>query len=182
MRRLRPAPRRRRLGLIGSGPMAHFLCVMNAMRKAPEGLQGLIRRPVEALGYELVGIEMFSKGRFGAVLRVYIDHQDGIDLDDCSTVSHQLSGILDVADLITSRYDLEVSSPGLDRPLFELAHFERFKGHKVRVVLATLVQGRRKFNGILAGADGDDVLVEEGEVIYRVPFEQVETARLAPDF
>lgn len=163
--------------------MAHFLFVARHMRKAGEVLQNLIRRPVEALGYELVGIELFGKGgRAGRVLRVYIDREGGIGLDDCSLVSHQLSGILDVEDPIADHYDLEVSSPGLDRPLFEAAHFERFKGRRARVKLATPLQGKRKLDGILAGIDGDSLLLEEREAVYRIPFEQIESARLVPDF
>jgi ribosome maturation factor RimP len=162
--------------------MAHFLFAVNTMLRAPENVRMLVRKPVEALGYELVGIEMSQRGSSSMVLRVYIDHEAGITLDDCSTVSHQLSGILDVADLIAGRYDLEVSSPGLDRPLFELGHFERFKGHRVRVVLAIPVHGRRKLHGILSNIDGEEVLVREGDVVHRIPFGQIETARLVPDF
>jgi ribosome maturation factor RimP len=161
--------------------MAHFLFAAGDMRKAPEGLQDLIRQPVEAMGYELVGVELVGKGHSGRVLRVYIDHEEGIDLDDCSAVSHQLSGVLDVKDPIADHYDLEVSSPGLDRPLFELAHFERFKGRKAHLKLTAPLQGRRKLDGILAGTDGDTLLMQEGEVIHRIPFGQIDTARLVPD-
>lgn len=152
------------------------------MRKAPEGLQAIVRRPVEAMGYELVGVELFRKGQYSMVLRVYIDREGGINLDDCSAVSHQLSGVLDVEDPIAENYDLEVSSPGLDRPLFEQAHFERFKGRRARLKLSTPLQGRRKLDGILAGTDGDTLLMEEGDVVHRIPFEQIDTARLVPDF
>jgi len=162
--------------------MAHFLFAAGDMRKAPEGLQALIRRPVEAMGYELVGVGLFRKGHAGQVLRVYIDREGGIDLDDCSAVSHQLSGVLDVEDPIAGHYDLEVSSPGLDRPLFEPAHFERFKGRKAHLRLTAPLQGRRKLDGILAGTDGDTVLLEEGEALHRIPFEQIDTARLVADF
>jgi len=152
------------------------------MRKAPEGIHALIRRPVEAMGYELVGVEMLRKGRFDWVLRVYIDHEGGVGLDDCGAVSHQLSGVLDVEDPIADHYDLEVSSPGLDRPLFEPAHFERFKGRKARLRLIVPLRGRQKLDGILAGTEGDTLLMEEGETIHRIPFEQIDIARLAPDF
>jgi ribosome maturation factor RimP len=152
------------------------------MRKAPEGIQSLVGRAVESLGYELVGVELFRKGHFGSVLRVYIDREGGINLDDCGAVSHQLSGVLDVEDPISEHYDLEVSSPGLDRPLFELAHFERFKGRKARLRLTPPLQGRRKLEGILAGTDGDAVLMEEGEILHRVPLGQIDAARLVPDF
>jgi len=151
------------------------------MRQAPEELQRLIRRPVEAMGYELVGVELFRRGS-GLLLRIYIDSENGIVLDDCSAVSHQLSGVLDVEDPIAENYDLEVSSPGLDRPLFEPAHFDRFKGHKARLKLTTPVGGRRKLQGILVGIDGECVLVDEAGEQYRVPLQQIDTARLVPEF
>jgi len=152
------------------------------MRSAPESLKTLIRRPVEAMGYELVGVELFRKGKSGMLLRVYIDSENGINLDDCSAVSHQLSGVLDVEDPITENYDLEVSSPGLDRPLFELEHFARFRGHQANLKLAVPVAGRRKLRGILAGTEENSVLLEEDGELYRVPLDQIDTARLVPDF
>ena len=158
-----------------------FICGPS-MRKAPEELKAIVRRPVEAMGYELVGVELLRHGGSGLLLRVYIDSENGINLDDCSAVSHQLSGVLDVEDPIAENYDLEVSSPGLDRPLFELTHFDRFKGQKARLKLMTPVEGRRKLQGILAGIEGDSVLVDEAGELYRVPFEQIDTARLVPDF
>ena len=94
------------------------------MRKPPESLCRLVARVVEGLGYELVGVEYAARSRGGGLLRVYIDAREGIVLDDCARVSHQLSGVLDVEDPIREQYDLEVSSPGMDRPLFEREHFE----------------------------------------------------------
>jgi ribosome maturation factor RimP len=97
-------------------------------------------------------------------------------------VSHQLSGVLDVEDPIREHYTLEVSSPGLDRPLFSAAHFERFAGHGVRIRLARLIDRRRKLTGTLKGLRGDAVLVEvEGEELA-IPLADVESARLVPEF
>ncbi|KOR31445.1 hypothetical protein TI04_00810 [Achromatium sp. WMS2] len=152
------------------------------MRTVPENLKTIISAAVTGLGYELLGIEMFSKGHSGTVLRVYIDHMDGISLDDCSLVSQQLSGVLDVADPIAGQYDLEVSSPGANRPLFELAHFERFKGNKVRVALLGAMEGRKRFNGTLVGTSKQEVLIAEGEVLYHIPLDKIDTARIVPDF
>jgi ribosome maturation factor RimP len=151
------------------------------MRGAPEQLTSLIRRPVEAMGYELVGVQLLNKGNAGLLLRVYIDRDSGITLDDCSAVSHQLSGVLDVEDPIRENYALEISSPGIDRPLFELAHFDRFKGQKARVKLALSVNGRRKIEGVLVGTEGDDVLLNEAGELHRIAFDQIDTARLMPD-
>ena len=152
------------------------------MRRAPESLNTIVRRPVEAMGYELVGVELFRKGASGLVLRVYIDSENGITLDDCGAVSHQLSGVLDVEDPISENYDLEISSPGLDRPLFELAHFERFKGQTARLKLLAPMDGRKKLEGMLAGTEGDTVLLDAAGEMFRIPFELIDTARLLPEF
>ena len=142
-------------------------------------LKGLIKPAVEALGYELVGVE-YRRGRKRALLRVYIDKPDGITLDDCARASHQVSGVLDVEDPIVERYDLEVSSPGLDRPLFEPEHFERFAGQRVRVRMSPPVDGRRKFTGMLLGFEDGQVRVDEDGIERRVPLESVSAARLVP--
>lgn len=151
------------------------------MHKVSDALLGLVRQPVEALGYELVGVELLGKGGGRQLLRVYIDHADGINLDDCGAVSHQLSGVLDVEEPIDGAYDLEVSSPGLDRLLFEPAHFERFTGRPARLRLAPPLDGRRKLQGRLMGVDGDTVLIEEEGELLRIPLGQIDTARLVPD-
>jgi ribosome maturation factor RimP len=115
-------------------------------------------------------------------LRVFIDSADGITLDDCSKVSYQLSGALDVEDPIPTRYQLEISSPGLDRPLFALEHFERFKGEMARLQLTQPLEGRRKFKARLMGVEGDCVLLQDGETALRIPYQSIEKARLAPEF
>jgi ribosome maturation factor RimP len=134
------------------------------------------------MGYEVVGVELAGSGTRGRLLRVYIDREDGITVDDCAAVSHQLSGVLDVEDPIREHYTLEVSSPGLDRPLFTAAHFERFTGHPVKVRLARLVDKRRKLKGVLQGVRGEAVLIElEGQVL-EIPLADIESARLVPEF
>jgi ribosome maturation factor RimP len=147
--------------------------------RARERLISLIEPAVTGLGYEFVGVEFDGRQR---ILRIYIDRVGGITLDDCSKVSYQVSGVLDVEDPIPGRYQLEVSSPGLDRPLFALAHFERFKGEMARVQLASPLEGRRKFKARLLGVDGDCILLQEGETVLRVPYQSIEKARLAPEF
>lgn len=150
------------------------------MRHASARLYGLIRPVVEALGYELVGIEYAAGSRSG-LLRVYIDGAEGIGVEDCRRVSHQVSGVLDVEDPIPGHYNLEVSSPGLDRPLFEPEHFDRFAGQTVRVRLRSPREGRRNFKGLLQGITGDQVvLAEDGEEV-RLPFAEIERARLVPE-
>ncbi|MEN8174898.1 MAG: ribosome maturation factor RimP [Pseudomonadota bacterium] len=142
----------------------------------------LVKETVEPMGYEVAGVELVAGGRRSQVLRIYIDHPDGVQLDDCAAVSHQLSGVLDVEDPIRGDYELEVSSPGLDRPLFEADHFERFSGHRARVRLAVKQDGRRNFEGVIQGMDEDLVILDvEGEVV-RLPLNRIDSARLVPEF
>lgn len=151
------------------------------MRSAPQRLSEMVKAVVEPMGYEFVGLELFGRLDAGSLLRVYIDAPAGIGLDDCAQVSHQLSGLLDVEDPIAGKYSLEVSSPGLDRPLFELAHFERFKGREVKVRLAKAVAGRRRYKGVIQGIRGDEIeLRVEGQDVV-VDYGQIESANLVPD-
>jgi len=147
--------------------------------KDSDRLTRLIEPIVAQLGYELVGIEFDGRSR---VLRVYIDRAEGIVVDDCSRVSYQLSGMLDVEDPIPGHYQLEVSSPGLDRPLFKLAHFERFIGSVATIRLRIAVDNRRRVKGRLVSVEGDDILVEEDSGTLRLPFGAIERARLVPEF
>lgn len=152
------------------------------MHKAPPLLTDLVRRAVEALGYELVGVEYLSGPKGGHLLRIYIDSGKGIGLGDCEKVSHQVSGMLEVEDPIRGDYALEVSSPGLDRPLFEKAHFERYLGETARVKLMAALNGRSNYKGTILAVDGDDVVMQvEGESV-RLPFSQMSSARLVPRF
>ena len=113
-------------------------------------LTQLFEPVVDSMGYELVGVEFLGGGGHGT-LRVYIDRENGVSLDDCAAISHQISGILDVEEPIKQAYDLEISSPGIDRPLFKLADFERFAGRTVKVKLAVPRDGRKNFKGELMG-------------------------------
>jgi len=151
------------------------------MRQAPANVQKLIEPAVVTLGYELVGVEYLPQGKH-SLLRVYIDAEDGITLDDCSRVSHQLSGLLDVEDVIQGHYNLEVSSPGLDRPLFKAEHFQQFAGHPVKIRLSLPKDGRRKFSGILRGMQDGNVIVEFEEHEVQLPLDIIEKANLIPEF
>lgn len=150
------------------------------MRLAPVHLTEIIEPVVTGMGYECVGIEYVSQSH-QHILRVYIDAENGILLDDCSKVSHQLSGVLDVDDPISGSYQLEVSSPGDDRPLFKLEHFERFRGNAVRITLSEAFNGRKNFTGVLAGTDGDSVVLNTEDSVWELPFQNIRKARLVPD-
>lgn len=110
------------------------------------------------------------------------EKESGIELKDCETVSRQLSGVLDVEDPISGDYTLEVSSPGLDRPLYELPHFIRFIGHQVALKLRMPFEGRRKFSGLLAGVEGNDVVLQVEQEEYLFPLEGIEKANVVPQF
>ena len=150
------------------------------MSKRAEQLKELLAPVVEDLGYTLWGVQ-YLQGR-GAVLRLFIAHDDGINVDDCALVSHEVSGVLDVEDPIPGDYNLEVSSPGLDRPLFELSHFERYQGESVQLTLLAPVAGKRKMTATLVAVDGDTLVMELDGESLRVPYSQVDRARLQPRF
>ncbi len=145
-----------------------------------QDLLKLLEPEIEALGYELADLEVRMGGGRG-LLRLYIDSPDGIGLDDCEKVSHQVSAILDVEDPIPDDYNLEVSSPGFNRKLVKPEHFERFAGSKVKVKLRRLVNGRRNVRGILLGIENDEVLVREDEEDIRLPLLEVDVARVVPE-
>lgn len=132
------------------------------------------------MGYELLGIEHLSQGS-RSLVRIYIDSEQGITLDDCEAVSRQVSGMLDVEDPIRGQYALEVSSPGLDRPLFKREHYEQFVGHRVRIRMTLPIEGRRKFAGELAGIREDKVIVIDDEVEYELPLSGIDKANLVPE-
>lgn len=145
------------------------------------GIEALIRPGVNALGFELVTVELTGRGA-GTVLRVYIDRPDGITVDDCADVSEQVSAVLDVEDPIAGGYTLEVSSPGLDRPLVRPEHFVRVVGEKVRITLheARTEDNRRRLSGqLLAADDGGIELDVDGET-RRVAYVDIAKARLVP--
>jgi ribosome maturation factor RimP len=153
----------------------------NKMNLLDNNLQQLLAPIVTALGYELVGVENIMRGGHTELLRVYIDSPDGITLSDCGQVSYQISGVLDVQNLIPGHYSLEVSSPGLDRPLFTPDHFKRFIGHQVKVRLTEPLDGQRNFTGILQRVPNGNVVVVADGTEYILPYEKIEKAHLVPE-
>ena len=142
----------------------------------------LLEPTVSALGYELLGVEYLAQGQYSR-LRLYIDAPAGIGLEDCEKVSHQASGVLDVDDPIKGQYSLEVSSPGLDRPLFQLEHFARFVGQKVKLRVHQPRDGQRNFHGRIALVDDEQVYisVDDGNQLT-FSIADIEKANLVPEF
>ena len=144
-------------------------------------LTEMLRPAAEALGYEFIGVEYIAQGKH-SILRLYIDHENGISVDDCAAVSHQASGILEVEDPIASQYTLEVSSPGLERPLFTFDHYLPFVGHLVSIRCHLGVDGRRKFKGKLVSVADKQVVVSVDGQDYTLDFEDIDKAHLVAEF
>jgi ribosome maturation factor RimP len=146
-------------------------------------LTEVVASAIEPLGYELVGVEYVSQGRH-SVLRVYLDQPGGITLDDCERASRQLSAVLDVNDPIKGHYTLEVSSPGLDRPLFTASQFAQFIGHQVRVRLRVPVDGHRKLKAVIRKVQDDEIVLAEveGGAEWQILLDNIEKANLVPEF
>jgi len=135
---------------------------------------------VRALGYELVDLDIPAGGQ--GVLRIFIDQEDGVDLMDCELVSQQLSAFLDVEDPLPGRYALEVSSPGVDRPLRTLEHFQRFSQEEARIQLKAPREGRRKLRGRLLGVEDDTILIDIDGDTWRLEPAEIASARLVPSY
>lgn len=144
-----------------------------------EELTKLLEPAVEQLGYELSDLEVRLGGREG-VLRLFIDKPDGVGLDDCEAVSRQISALLDVEDPVPGHYVLEVSSPGLDRKLTKVRHFQRFIGQEIRVKMRFPISGRRNFRGALRAADEEMIEVVVNGQSHRLPIATIQSARLIP--
>ncbi len=161
--------------------MAHFLFENSLLQVSMnEGdLSKLLEPTIEGLGYELSDVEVRLAGK-GGFVRLFIDHPDGIGLEDCEAVSRAVSALLDVEDPIPGQYNLEVSSPGLDRKLTKTEHFQRFKGEVVKVQTRFPVAGRRRFRGTLVSSDEQNIVVEVDGEAHTLPLATIHTARLVP--
>ena len=146
--------------------------------KAAE-VERLIAPSLEAMGFEIVRIQLTGAAR--PTLQIMAERPDGtMTVDDCADISHTVSAILEVEDPIAGAYRLEVSSPGLDRPLTRLKDYERFAGFEARVELDMLLDGRKRFRGRIAGIEGEDVVLDdvESESRFRLPFRRIAKAKL----
>jgi ribosome maturation factor RimP len=144
-----------------------------------EELTRLLEPTIEQLGYELADLELRLAGR-DSLVRVFIDRPEGVGLEDCETVSRQVSAVLDVEDPVPGHYVLEVSSPGLDRKLTKPAHYRRYVGDDIRVQLRFPIEGRRKFRGRLTAASEETIQIEVDGQLHELPIATIDTARLVP--
>tara|TARA_R110001592_G_scaffold111372_2_gene308422 strand:- start:32217 stop:32672 length:456 start_codon:yes stop_codon:yes gene_type:complete len=144
-------------------------------------LEALAVPIVEALGYRCWGIEYLSQGRH-SLLRVYIDHPEGVSVEACAAVSRQVSAVLDVEDPISGDYTLEVSSPGMDRPLFTLEQFASHVGEQAKIKLRVPYEGRRNFQGVIRGVEGDEIILQVDEHEYLLPIDTIDKSNIIPRF
>ena len=137
----------------------------------------LIDTTIHVLGLDLWGVELLQQGKY-SLLRIYIEREEGVTIEDCEKVSRQVSALLDVEDPIAGEYTLEVSSPGMDRPLFSIEHYSKYVGSEVDLKLRRPINGRRKFKGQIIKISGDIVglLVEGSE--YSLEFSDIEKASI----
>ena len=146
-----------------------------------EQLQDLLAPVVVALGYQCWGIDFSSQGKH-SVLRIYIDKEGGVLVEDCEIVSRQISGVLDVEDPISTEYTLEVSSPGMERPLFTIEQFASYAGEQVKIKLRSPFEGRRNFQGLLRGVEEQDVVVQVEDHEFLLPIDMIDKANIIPTF
>ncbi|WP_445397355.1 ribosome maturation factor RimP [Zobellella sp. An-6] len=151
------------------------------MATLEQRLTEMLTEPVEALGFELLGLEFVRAGRH-STLRLYIDHEDGIDVNDCAEVSRQVSAVLDVEDPISTEYDLEVSSPGLARPLFKPAHYQAIIGQEAELTLRMAVNNRRKLTGKVLAVEDTMIRLEVEGKEFPIAFANIQRANLVPNF
>ena len=151
------------------------------MATLEQRLTEMLESPIESLGFELWGIEFVRAGKH-STLRDFIDHANGITVENCAEVSHQVSSILDVEDPISTEYNLEVSSPGMDRLLFKPSQYEKYLGEQVSLTLRMAVNNRRKYKGVITRIEGEMlVLVVDGNE-ETVAFANIQQANLVPNF
>lgn len=151
------------------------------MANLQERLTDMIRPAVEALDFELWGVEFIRAGKF-STLRVYIDHPEGISVDHCADVSHQVSALLDVEDPINAEYNLEVSSPGMERPFFSAEQMQPYIGETVAFELVAAQNNKRKFKAKLIAVEGDKLTLSVDNDTFQVAMRDVKNAHLVPAF
>ena len=154
---------------------------LRRLNKKEQEVEELLRPTVESLDCEIWGVEYLSQGKHSK-LRLYIDKESGVEVDDCAAVSRHVSDVLDVEEFSNSQYTLEVSSPGLDRILFSEAQYQAYAGHQVDVRLNFPFEGKKKFLGTLAGVEDHSAVVQIGEDEILLPLENIQKTRVVPVF
>ena len=141
-------------------------------------IEELIGPTINSLGYDLVRVQILDEGT--KTLQIMVDRLDeaNLTIDDCSIISKEISVIIDINDPIGENYLLEVSSPGIDRPLLRFKDFEKYAGFHARVDMNTALEGRKKFKGKLTGVEGDNIRIKVKEETYLLPFSKIEKAKL----
>ena len=145
-----------------------------------EDIEAMIEPAVKALDCELWGVQLIQSKH--TILRVFIDTEAGAGIEECEKVSRQVSQILDVEDPIRSEYTLEVSTPGMDRPLFRLEQFAKYQGEQISLRLRVPYEGQRNFKGLLCGIEGEDVVLRVDDTEILLPIEGIEKANVIPQF
>lgn len=149
------------------------------MKSIDPGFKEQLVKLIASMGFELFGCELLTRGR-QKLFRIYIDSKNGVTIDDCSAVSHQVSALLDVEDPIEERYTLEVSSPGIDRPLFAIEHYRKYIGYHIKVKLFVPIGEHKQYKGIVKRVEGEDIylLADGSEQEVVLPFSMIEKANL----
>jgi ribosome maturation factor RimP len=163
------------------GIMPFFRFWRYGLSQLEQRLTDMLNPAVEALGFELVGVEFVRAGKH-SIMRVYIDHENGISVDNCADVSHQVSAILDVEDPINTEYNLEVSSPGMDRPLFKESHYLQVVGEIVSIKLSLALDNRRNFKGRLLACNNGMLTIEVDGQQFELAVASIEKGNLVPTF
>ncbi len=151
------------------------------MRREQTHLWELFEPVVNGMGFDLIEIEHFPNPKHG-VLRLYIDKEGGVTVDDCSAVSHQISALIDVEEPIRGQFNLEISSPGLDRPLRRLQDFQRFTGSMVKLKTMMPLDGQRNFKGRMLEVTEEVLVLETDTEEISLPMNAIEKARIVPEY
>lgn len=148
------------------------------MKSLVEQIEALISPSLTSMGFELVQVK-FMDGKRSQTLQIMAQRPDGtMSLDDCTEVSRQVSAVLDVEDVISAAYRLEVSSPGIDRPLVKLADYTTYLGHQAKIETVLPVDGRKRFSGPLKAVEGNDIIITVDGRDYALPFADIQQAKL----
>lgn len=149
------------------------------MRKIDPGLHERLATLIGSMGCELIGCELTQQGR-RMVFRIFIDKENGVTIDDCSKVSNQINAMFNVEDPMQGEYALEVSSPGIDRPLFVIEHYRKYVGKKVKIRLYSAINQRRQYSGVLVRIEGEDIylLMDDSSQEVKLPFSAIDKAHL----